>query len=85
MDDLKSWQVRQSEAYKVYIKTSAAGLEFGLSIVIGTLLGYLADKYFQSSPWGLIIGMIVGCIAAAKRIYIFVKNYLEKDENDDNK
>ena len=84
IEKVKNWQKNQADAYRSYIKTSAVGLEFGLSIVVGALLGYFADKYFHSSPYGLLIGIVIGCVAAVKRLWTFVKSYLEKhDRNDD--
>jgi ATP synthase protein I len=70
------------ETYKTYIRTSAVGLEVGLSVVVGALLGYFADRYFQTRPYGLMIGFVVGILAAGKRLYGFAKQYL-KDEKDD--
>jgi F0F1-type ATP synthase assembly protein I len=83
--DLKSWRISQVEAYKSYVKTSAVGLEFGLSIAVAALIGYFADKYWDSSPWGLIIGVVIGSIAAGKRLWVFSKSYLEKNKSDDDK
>lgn len=82
-DKLRDWQKGQSEAYRTYIKTSAVGLEFGLSIGVGALLGYFADRYFATSPYGLLVGILVGSIAAGKRLWIFVKRYLEKNRSHD--
>lgn len=82
-DKLKGWQGEQTKAYQEYVKTSAVGLEFGLAIALGALLGYFADKYFSSSPYGLLIGIVIGTIAGAKRLYIFVKSYLKKDQSHD--
>lgn len=79
---MTSWQKEQSDMYKVYIKTSAVGLEFALSIALGTLLGYFADKYFESAPYGLLIGLAIGTVAAVKRLWIFTKKYLQKDDKD---
>lgn len=80
---MKSWQAEQTKAYRSYIKTSAVGLEFGLAIGLATLIGYFVDKYFDSSPYGLIIGMVIGTIAGAKRLWTFVKAYLAKQGSDD--
>lgn len=82
---MRDWQKSQSDAYRTYIKTSAVGLEFGLAIVVGALLGYFVDRYFSISPYGLLIGVVIGTIAAVKRLWVFVKSYVEKDESHDDK
>jgi len=79
---LKDWQIDQAKAYRTYVKTSAVGLEFGLAIAIGALLGYFADRYFSSSPYCLLAGVILGSIAGIKRLLVFVKSYLAKDDQD---
>lgn len=76
----KAWSLRHGKAYQSYVKTSAVGLEFGLSIAIGALGGYFADKYFQSSPIGLIIGVILGTAAGVKRLWLFTKSYVDKSD-----
>jgi len=78
---LKSWSSRHGKEYQTYIKTSAVGLEFGLAIAIGALLGYLVDKYFHFSPYGLIIGVIFGAAAGIKRLYTFAKSYVDKNKD----
>ena len=69
--------------YKEYIKTSAAGLEVGLSIVVGVLAGHYFDRYFATDPYGLIVGLLIGVGAAAKRLYKVVKKYVKDNESDD--
>lgn len=73
------------ETYKTYIRTSAVGLEVGLSVVVGALLGYFADRYFNSRPYGLLTGFVIGILAAAKRLYRFVKDYLKEEKKDDDR
>ncbi|MBN4077447.1 AtpZ/AtpI family protein [Sulfobacillus acidophilus] len=82
MNDKK--QSERAKLYKTYIKTSAVGLEIGISIIVAIVVGFLADDFFDTSPWGLIFGFIVGATAAAKRLYTFSKQYL-KDNKDDSK
>lgn len=36
------------------------GIQIALNMVAPVLIGIYADKYFDSSPWGLIIGAILG-------------------------
>ena len=48
---------------------SAAGLalrfggEFGAAIIVGALLGFGADYFLHTSPWGLVIGFGLGFAA----------------------
>jgi F0F1-type ATP synthase assembly protein I len=83
LSTLKDWQKNQIKAYHIYIKTSAVGLEFGLSIAVGALLGYFFDRYFITSPYGLLVGVFLGSIAAVKRLITFVKSYLKQSDKND--
>jgi len=71
------------ETYKTYIRTSAVGLEVGLSVVVGALLGYFADRHFNIRPYGLITGFVIGVLAASKRLYKFAKDYMKEEKKDD--
>ena len=72
----------KADAYKLYIKTSAVGLEIGLSVIVGVLAGFFSDRYFKIAPWGIILGFIVGSTAAARRLYRFAKQYLQENAVD---
>jgi len=47
-----------------------------------TLIGYFIDKHFLSSPYGLIIGCVIGFLAGIKTLYVFSKNYIKKNKDD---
>lgn len=40
------------------------GLSFVLALVIGTWLGLKADAAFGTSPWGMLVGFVLGFAAA---------------------
>lgn len=65
--------------YREYLKTSVVGLEVGLCVIIGGGLGYLVERYFDMSPWGLIMGVSLGIGAAARTLYHFSKKYLKEN------
>lgn len=65
--------------YRDYLKAGAIGLEVGLSILVGGALGYGVERYFDVSPWGLIIGAGFGMAAAARTLYRFSKRYLKEN------
>jgi F0F1-type ATP synthase assembly protein I len=79
----KNLKKEQIKTYKDYIKTSAIGLEFSISLLFGIILGFFLDKWFYIQPLGIIFGTIVGVIAAGKILYKFLKKYIDKNSNID--
>ncbi len=53
---------------------SAAGMavrfggEFGAAILVGALLGFGADYFLHSGPWGLVIGLGLGFAAGVTNV-----------------
>ena len=46
------------------------GTEMLAALVVGGGLGWLADTYlFNSGPWGLVAGLILGAIAGVRNAY----------------
>ncbi|WEK03061.1 MAG: AtpZ/AtpI family protein [Candidatus Devosia phytovorans] len=52
-----------SEAMAGYARGMRIATEFIAAIVVGCILGYLVDLGLGSSPWGLLIGMLMGFAA----------------------
>lgn len=48
------------------------GLEMAASVLIGTFIGYWADKWLGTRPWILIIGFVLGAAAGFRNLYRFV-------------
>jgi ATP synthase protein I len=44
------------------------GSEFAGGVLAGAALGYLADRFFGWSPWGLLIGVILGFAAGTLNV-----------------
>ena len=55
------------EAYRT-ARYASIGLELGVSVVLGMLLGYWVDGKLDTSPWGLLVGLGLGITAAARSI-----------------
>lgn len=54
-------------------QASSIGLAMVLAIVFGTALGYWVDKTWGTGPWGLLVGLLMGIIAAFRNLYILGK------------
>ena len=48
------------------------GIEMAAAVLIGTLIGYWADKWLGTRPWILIIGFVFGAAAGFRNLYRFV-------------
>ena len=60
------------------------GLEVGLSVVVGFLIGTWLDKWLGTSPWFLIIFGIAGIIAGYRGMFRMVKRMQSDTETGQN-
>ena len=58
------------------------GTELTVAVMIGTVMGYALDRYFETKPWCLVIGLIVGGVAGCLNVYRFAKE-ITIDNGDD--
>lgn len=60
---------------------SAAGLalkfggEFGAAVLVGALLGYGADHYLHTDPWGMVLGLGFGFAAGVVNVVRLARAY----------
>ena len=47
---------------------ASVGIEFGVSVVLGYLLGRWLDQRFGLAPWGTPVGVILGFSAALRSL-----------------
>ncbi len=78
-DDLSNLRRRVAKAQGEAASTSrppdsAASLalrfggEFGAAILVGALLGYGADTFLHTPPWGLVIGLGLGFVTGVVNV-----------------
>ena len=48
------------------------GMLFGC-VVVGVLLGYFADQWLNSSPFGLLTGLVIGSVAGVREMMKLIK------------
>lgn len=46
-----------------------AAIDFASASAVGTLLGYGLDVWLNSSPWGLLGGLVIGTAAGVKMMF----------------
>jgi ATP synthase protein I len=52
------------------------GMTIAVTVGIGVVLGIWADSAFGTSPIFLVIGLVLGCVAAAASTVALVRRYL---------
>lgn len=58
------------------------GGEFGAAIIVGALLGYGADFFLHSQPWGLLIGFGLGFAAGVVNVTRVARSYAQSHPPD---
>ncbi|MDT8447051.1 MAG: AtpZ/AtpI family protein [bacterium] len=69
------------EGFFKSLEYSAVGIEVGLSVAAGALIGYWFDQYFGTDPYGLMFWFLAGCGSALNALIRTVKNL--KSDNDE--
>ncbi|MBU2486991.1 MAG: AtpZ/AtpI family protein [Alphaproteobacteria bacterium] len=54
-----------SKGYALAVKLSS---EFIAGVVVGVILGYLFDRFLGTSPWGLIVFLLLGFCAGVLNV-----------------
>jgi ATP synthase protein I len=60
--------------YKGLSYAARIGIELVAATVIGAGLGYFGDRYFKTSPWLMIIGVLLGSAAGFLNVFRFVQS-----------
>ena len=68
-----------------WVMYSSMGLELGLSVVVGFLIGSWIDGWLATDPWFLLIFGIAGILAGYRSIFRLVKRVqADADSEKDN-
>ena len=71
---------KQSEQEKVFSAWALAwelGWQIAIPLVAFALLGRFADKYFGTTPWLLLVGVILAAFFSSYLVYRKVANILK--------
>lgn len=60
------------------------GGEFGAAILVGALLGYGADVFLHTQPWGLGLGLTLGFVTGVFNVVRLARSYAKANPVDPN-
>jgi ATP synthase protein I len=75
-------QEDKGKLFKQIASYSTLGLEMGLSVAVGALIGYYLDKWLKTEPWFLIIFLLFGVVAGFRSLYRAMKR-LERENKEE--
>lgn len=55
------------------LSASSVGLELGLSVAIGLLIGWWLDQHLGTTPWLMLLWLVLGSIAGFRGVVRAVK------------
>lgn len=61
------------------------GVEMLVATLLGSLMGFALDKFFDTSPWFLIAGVFLGGAAGTLNVYRTAQTFDEDNKNDSNR
>lgn len=67
-----------------YMQYSTVGLELGLPIVIGILIGHWMDQKFGTGPWLTLFFLMCGIFAGFSFLYRMSKRYMRESKKVEN-
>ncbi len=56
-------------------KYTAVGFEFPSTVGAGLVLGYYADQYLGSSPWGVLVLTLLALAVAFYRLALLLRHF----------
>jgi ATP synthase protein I len=60
---------------KAYLTAASLGLEIAVAVFLGAGLGYWLDLRWQTGPWLMVAGLVIGAAAGMWNAYkIAIKN-----------
>ena len=67
--------VKPSTPMRRYLRFSTVGLELGLSVIIGLVVGQWLDARLGTEPWLLILFLLFGMVAGFRSVYRLARDY----------
>ncbi|OIO00995.1 MAG: hypothetical protein AUJ49_08740 [Desulfovibrionaceae bacterium CG1_02_65_16] len=75
-------QGKPSGAMEMLSTAGTIGLQLVCSTFIGLAMGYFLDKWLGTSPWLLVIFLLLGITAGFRDVFLEARRIQRKDEED---
>ncbi|MDX2095876.1 MAG: AtpZ/AtpI family protein [Alphaproteobacteria bacterium] len=69
LDEVKRLQPESSAPKKLSGDAARSAIDFASATAVGTVLGYGFDTWQETTPWGLLVGLLIGTAAGLKLMF----------------
>lgn len=69
LEEVKKLQPESTAHAKLPGDAARAAIDFASATGVGTALGYGADAWLNTSPWGLLVGLAIGTAAGVTLMF----------------
>lgn len=69
LEEVKKLQPKSDAQSKPPGDAARGAIDFATASAVGTLLGYGLDAWQNTSPWGLLVGLLIGTAAGVKMMF----------------
>ena len=69
LEEVRKLQPEVNTQPKLPGDAARAAIDFASATAVGTGLGYGADIWLNTSPWGLLVGLLIGTVAGVMLMF----------------
>ena len=69
LEEVKKLKPQVNSEARLPGDAARAAIDFASATAVGTVLGYGVDLWQHTSPWGILVGLLIGCAAGMKLMF----------------
>ena len=69
LEEVKQLKPQRDSEAKLPGDAARAAIDFASASAVGTVLGYGVDVWQHTSPWGILVGLLIGVAAGMKMMF----------------
>lgn len=79
------FKFKDRSAFNALSQAGVIGMHMVSGVAVGAVLGYLLDRWLDTSPWLTGIFCFVGIVAGFKNVYVDTKRLIKAQEEEEKK
>ena len=79
----KLFKITDKSYLSALSQAGTIGLHMVSGVAVGSVIGYLLDRWLETHPWCTIIFLLVGIVAGFKNVYVDTKRLIATQKEED--